>query len=515
MGLPSASISQARTVEIWSWQNGPDNAVRTFLSLDRIESGDLNDVPVPEHHPLPQYWRELAGRVEHSGTIVVWSDLDHQRLTWKSAKPTLSNTEDIVGRVYRRFLASDELLIRLCAVEDDSNQPFFDEQVAVNDPLYLTSISSTPAPFNRTAMFTAVWDEYSYPIKYEGTEYQIQLRFSVADQRTVDEASKHGISDRGRTKYGKHAKDNIGVSVMRARREITLDTSWCIGYDPRERWWGAEIEFPPELDELFGLTNNKQAVNHFSALAASDWRDLALEGEEHHDVIRRLKADDDPRGWLLDLALEIRRNLVQLRDLVKDQGMSRRTSRGTRHKPDAPVAKVNRKWKGRSEVTPLPDEKKEPTSADLDEIRDDLTKNKRYSEDDAEQLVTLIKNEKLQVVFLEQDFPNSYELFNVDIKGSVTEVIFNRKHAAFADIFGTIVTVDKDVEELSVQEVAQALMRAVDASKITFAAWARYEREVGLRKIEQLRKVRFDWGRMAAEFLEDDDDSDGENEGLS
>ena len=39
-----------------------------------------------------------------------------------------------------------------------------------------------------------------------------------------------------------------------------LDDGWCIGYDPRERWWGAEIEFPPTLDEVFGVPNNKQAA---------------------------------------------------------------------------------------------------------------------------------------------------------------------------------------------------------------------------------------------------------------
>ena len=46
-------------------------------------------------------------------------------------------------------------------------------------------------------------------------------------------------------------------------RELILDAGWCIGYDPRERWWGAEIEFPPSLDEVFGVPNNKQAATHF------------------------------------------------------------------------------------------------------------------------------------------------------------------------------------------------------------------------------------------------------------
>ena len=39
MGLPNASISQAGKVEVWSWQNGPDNALCTatlmLLKLNR------------------------------------------------------------------------------------------------------------------------------------------------------------------------------------------------------------------------------------------------------------------------------------------------------------------------------------------------------------------------------------------------------------------------------------------------------------------------------------------------
>ena len=57
MGLPNASISQARRVDVWSWQNGPDNAIRTFIDLGEIESGTMRDVPRPEHSPLPDEWR--------------------------------------------------------------------------------------------------------------------------------------------------------------------------------------------------------------------------------------------------------------------------------------------------------------------------------------------------------------------------------------------------------------------------------------------------------------------------
>ena len=76
---------------------------------------------------------------------------------------------------------------------------------------------------------------------------------------------------------------------------------------------GAEIEFPPQLDEVFGVTNNKQIATHFAELATTEWEELREEGEQFMDLVNRLKEDEDPRGWLLQLSDSIRRNLNQLR----------------------------------------------------------------------------------------------------------------------------------------------------------------------------------------------------------
>src|SRR5690606_20742498 len=47
MGLPNASISQACRVDVWSWQNGPDNALHAYLDVREIESGAMTLVPDP------------------------------------------------------------------------------------------------------------------------------------------------------------------------------------------------------------------------------------------------------------------------------------------------------------------------------------------------------------------------------------------------------------------------------------------------------------------------------------
>ena len=53
-----------------------------------------------------------------------------------------------------------------------------------------------------------------------------------------------------------------GISVIRARREIDFRRFdfYNVINEPQHRWWGCEIIFDPELDEVFGVANNKQYV---------------------------------------------------------------------------------------------------------------------------------------------------------------------------------------------------------------------------------------------------------------
>lgn len=503
MGLPNASISQAGRVDVWSWQNGPDNALTTYIDVAEIENGTLSLVPKPSHEPVPDEWREISRNIGRSGTLVVWTKLDPNRLTWKSAKSTLENTEKLVGRIYRRFIKSDSLVIRLYA-ENDSGEAIHDRNASLDDPLFLTPSPLVPAPFDQSPMFEEVFSE-DHQVEYDGRTFSVLTRYSVAREETVERA---GAVDRGRTKYGEHAAKHVGVSVMRAGREIMLDQGWCIGYDPRERWWGAEVEFPPGLDEVFGVTNNKQAATHFAELAGTDWHQLTEDGEEFRDVVRRLKDEGDPRGYLLELSDSLKRNLVQLRDLVKAQGRGGRSTKKKRYDPDPVTDTVNEAWKQRSKQTPIAGEEKAPAESDLREFEVDLTDEKKYTENEAQAIVDLVKESDLRVVFLEADFPDAFQLFNVETKGNITEITFNRQHPAFDDVFGTVATVEADFDGMSKEEVHDKLISAVNGAKVIFAAWARYEREAGIDKAKKLAKVRFDWGQIAATFLDPSDDSD-------
>src|SRR5206468_1608182 len=51
MGLPNSSLSQARRVEVYSWQR-PDAVACTYLDVDEIASGAITEIPEPKHQPL-------------------------------------------------------------------------------------------------------------------------------------------------------------------------------------------------------------------------------------------------------------------------------------------------------------------------------------------------------------------------------------------------------------------------------------------------------------------------------
>ena len=156
MGLPNSSISQCRRVEVWTWKNGPDNAMYTYLDVDEVESGSLTAVPVPQGDALPVEWRNRSDIVHTTGTLVLWRNFDDYRLTWRGARATLRNTETFIGRMYRKFIDNGQLTIRLLAMENE--KPTFEEYVRVNDPLYLMENSSTPPPFDKEPMFQK-WGE--------------------------------------------------------------------------------------------------------------------------------------------------------------------------------------------------------------------------------------------------------------------------------------------------------------------------------------------------------------------
>lgn len=496
MGLPNASISQCRRIDVWTWQNGPQNALHTYLDVDEVEAGRLRSVPSPKHTSLPDVWKMRSQGVGESGTLVLWLGFDEHRLTWKGARATLQNTEYLVGRMYRKFLGTGKLDIRLVALENDTAT--YEQSARINDPLYLLAPSSTPAPYDKVNMFQKWGEEdQEFEVAWGGGKHTVAVRISWAKPDTVPADG----TNRGDKPYGKHAAKNIGVSIVRAGRELDLDASWAIGYDPTERWWGIEVEFPPALDEVFGVTNNKQSATVFSHMAQFDWKTEAEPGESFVELKERLRADGDPRVELIDISQYIRDQLSQVRDRLKDQTKGMRSG-GKRHDDTSVEDRASTKFKQRAtEGHKTEQDEKVFDKAASDELQKDLVENKHYSEQVATDIASAVEKRGRRVLFIEQE-SDSYAFFQIEQRpGGITEIIFNRHHPAHESL---ILALDNEIREGGDnRDLVARIQNASDTLKMLFAAWARYEME-DVPNRQRIKDMRQEWGKMARIFLNDD-----------
>jgi hypothetical protein len=494
MGLPNASISQGKRVDVWTWQSGPDNAIYSYLDVDEVESGRMRLVPKPKAEPVPAEWRSRGKSFGTTGTLVLWSKFEDERQTWKGARSTLEHTEALIGRMYRKFIHHGDLQVRLCAL--GGTNVLFEKNARVNDPLYLLSPSSTPAPFDTKPMFQKWGEEDQYfDINFRGEKHKVWVRASWATRATLPPDG----TDRGSKEYGKHAAKNIGLSIVRAGRELDLDPSWTIS-DPTERWWGIEVEFPPALDEIFGVTNNKQAATIFSHMVSFDWKSEAENGEEYTDYKRRLNEEGDPRSDLIEIVNYIKTILLKIRSALADQTKGRR-SPGKRHDETSVEDRATTKFKERATTGHGTAEDREvfDDKAKTDLVAN-LVKEKNYSEPAAEDIADAVQRRDRKVIFVEAASEMD-AFFAVELRpGGVTEIVFNRSHPAYQYLLNTL---DSDTTNATDRDLISRIENASDTIKMLFAAWARQEIE-DMPGREKLRRMRQDWGRMARDFLTDE-----------
>ena len=314
--------------------------------------------------------------------------------------------------------------------------------------------------------------------------------------------------DAGNTPWGKHANMNSGVSLMRAHREIQLDESWLSGDDSRERWWTIEVDFPTALDEVFGVTNNKQGTMTFQRLARYDWRREAFPDERSTgDVRRRMEAEGDHRAKLL----ELRHQIEKVRTVMRDRVRQARQRRPTRHgedeskKADAiATAGIERRQKeghqGASDRAGATGTEEEHRAAQVES----LVEKHHFDWQEALKRVEETIREGHRVRWI-NSAQSSAAFFDVEPFPNVVQVAFNTNHPISSSHLFDVV--NPDIDEFDEQELRASLATLTRAFRILVYAWARYEDEQTDRAKRGVRDARVEWGKYAEEFFDDDDDS--------
>lgn len=514
MGLPNSSISQCRRVDVWSWQHGPDQALHTHLDIDLIEKRKQTQVPEPEVVALPDKWRSIGTHFGRTGTIVVWSKLD--RCLWKTARAVIDNSELLIGRIYRRFLADNRVSIRMAQFVGPDYDQVESRQAQINDPMYTLVPTSCPAPYSDNPMFMPYGSEPEARFTLtlpDGCAHDVIVRFAYAR-----EEARTGHNP-GALPHGKHARRNIGVSIVRAGRELELSRAFDIEYDPIERWWGIEVEFPPALDDVFGVANNKQSARFFSDAASIDVERLLKEGDTDksiHQLQEEFKELGDPLGPHLLITEHIRHNLSQIRGLLRAQTKDTRGSRKRYEDPNSAeaigtAAVKKRKLDGHMGVSDNDETLPEPDRIQAVEtalVEQGLTPT--VARDYA--VSTITSNLKYRFVSAHLDVPS---FFSVRPQGGVILITLNTSHPAYGhllEVLEDLENSDLEVSDLSeteaknqVEFLSGRLVNAWRGLKLLMAAWARYEDEQpdGPRRL-RVQDSRTEWGRVARDFLMDE-----------
>lgn len=289
VGLPQASLYACPAVDVYSWQNGYENCKKVFLDIDKIRDGEQTEIADPISESIPDKYKMYLNYTVaadgktydfmNHGTFVLWKNCD--RVVPKTVNFLFKKLDFALGQKFRYFISDGTSGIRLIHHENQD----FTREIMPNDPLMLMTnnyVLGNPGnpgiidPRYNNNCTEPVFQPYSndeYPdgvvpftIVYadpetgEKKESQIEIRFSIVKNIFYDKTAIAG--DPGNTPLGKHVKELEGISIVRANREI--DFGQFDFYEnvnqPQHRWWGCEIRFNPELDEAFGVANNKQHV---------------------------------------------------------------------------------------------------------------------------------------------------------------------------------------------------------------------------------------------------------------
>lgn len=248
VGMTLGGISLARRIEVYSRTRADEDFFYTFIDLDDIRQGNLIRIPEPCVQALPKNAADLLEKT--SGTIVILKKCDRM--------DGVVDFSNYLGQTYRKFIERG-LEIKLNG-----------EPVYLHDPLYMAS----PTIFDQQRLSAegaiepkaTSLGEFRIPREIPGTDGEtadVVIRMSLLPEEWRPTMGSGGSTDAKKRKIDR----NEGVSILRADREVFYGhVPYITGKkgearsDDKDRWWGCEISFPPELDHDFQVRYIKRGA---------------------------------------------------------------------------------------------------------------------------------------------------------------------------------------------------------------------------------------------------------------
>jgi hypothetical protein len=295
-GLPNASINQTRLVEVYTKVAGTETITKAWLDAREVKDHGLQEILPPVEAELPEFvqtYLDKKGLAFDHGTVVVWVEPD--RISYRTPALMREHLIDDFGVTYRYLLDKTDLYVDGAKVEPV-------------DPLFLTKGARYFLEESKGG--ATMQRDWNIPIKYARAEDGTLALSKVEDASELDPDDPdlfaagaiyvrvsrfpYGFAEytKGKAENDSHRRFEIrktrrGMSFVRAGREIETvdvfpksmrDQAKGLGDWPLLQsyayHWGVEVTFDPALDEIFGITNDKQTVRPIEDL----WRLLTQEG---------------------------------------------------------------------------------------------------------------------------------------------------------------------------------------------------------------------------------------------
>lgn len=473
MGLPNSSISQCKRVTVYSWKKHED-VFSTYMDLEEPDSNGKIIAPKPIPAEIPDMWKKHSKYLKKSksGTLVVWTKLD--KIQWNTAKSLIHNSEYLIGRTYRKFLSRDKLIIRLVNLQMDTDE-IEEKNMLPNDPIYQTIPSNTPKPWHDKKMFRPDGDKLEENEQVAGHDVKVRYAYAKKEAR-----SKKGGVKAGSQPHGKHANKNLGISLIRADRELYMDRRLCQTYDPAERWWGVEVDFPVELDDVFGVTNNKQNAVNFSTATRKIGAMSRNEDDSDEDI--------DDEYELYEFVKKINARIRTMRKSIANTNREK-TSHSSGESPLP--------WADGSPPGVIEKEREKLTDKEKEEIITEvlaLTDSEHASEIAKEIIKKKVKVRWQSAAIGGNDF------FDVSLKGGIAIITLSTDHIIYEYLGEILSKIPDDIEANEARERLKGLRVAIIASII---AWARMENLAPSQSDrDNLESVRRNWGIRINKLVE-------------
>ena len=351
VGLVAASISQCAHLEVMSWQHGEARQGKVLATEVKI-SDDMSDaqniLPTPESKTLPD-WTGSAfiGMATpilelESGTLVIWHNVTP---TWKQAITLQENLSHLCGRIYRELIQYEKVSMVVNVFDGSTMSIESTKEVALVDPMFLKNWDHDGLKewgfVGENTLFQPYTGLTGDSGRNQDGKYEPEM-FSVGNGETeigpylimasyrreevgTDPKYTKGFREPGQTSYGKLARKLLGVSILRNGREIELDPAWLRSDKTVDRWVSVSLDFDASLDEIFGVSNDKQSAHRLSGMTSSSIDEIKAQIKS----LEEESSDDFKEIECLKAALRIKERLQDMQRIIRDQRSGSRSKHGS------------------------------------------------------------------------------------------------------------------------------------------------------------------------------------------